>query len=188
MNKLLKILCSLPIILIASYFVPFLGICLILFRYYEYKNKKYYILPITLIILGIIILLPKIINYVVSILKISVKSFSYISNIIETGYYIKLLSYSKLLITVGIIFLILSFVFKNIFNKVSSKVNNYIKEDLQKDYEIREKNDLIMQEKREKAKNTHSVTCPKCGASNLLSSQTGRCKYCRNIIEYKGGK
>ena len=43
-----------------------------------------------------------------------------------------------------------------------------------------------MKEKREKAKNTHIVYCPYCGADNMLTSNVGRCKYCRRRIEYKG--
>ena len=39
-NLLLKFLSSLPLILIMLYFIPFLGICLILFRYFVNDNKK----------------------------------------------------------------------------------------------------------------------------------------------------
>ncbi len=39
-NLLFKILSSLPVILIALYFIPFLGVCLILLRYFMYDNKK----------------------------------------------------------------------------------------------------------------------------------------------------
>ena len=39
-NLFIKILCSIPVILLFLYFIPFLGVCLILFRYFIYDNKK----------------------------------------------------------------------------------------------------------------------------------------------------
>ena len=39
-NSLFKLLCSIPVILVFLYFIPFLGICLMLFRCYIYKGKK----------------------------------------------------------------------------------------------------------------------------------------------------
>lgn len=190
MNKFLKILCSLPIILIVLYFIPFLGICLILFRYYVYRSrKKYYSTPIYLLVCGLLILIPQAINSIIKMLNINSIEIPYLNTIITSDIYVKLISYSKLLITISIIFLILSFIFRNVFNKVSSKLNssikNYMEQDLKKDYEIRKENDLKMQEKREKAVNTHVVRCPYCGSDNMLTQQTGTCKFCRKNIEYK---
>ena len=70
MNKLFKLLCSLPLILITLFYIPFLGIILIIFRYYIYKNKKYYSLPVYLIVIGFLILLPKMLNIFLKIFKI----------------------------------------------------------------------------------------------------------------------
>lgn len=187
-NKIIKILCSIPIILIVLYFVPFLGICLTLFRCFVYRNEKQYKTPIIIIVCGILLLIPKLINIILKSLKLSIK-IPYLDTIISSNIYPKLLSYSKTLIIIGILFIILSYIFRNIFNNVKNKLNtglqNYIEKEEKKDYEIRQKNDLIMQEKREKAKNTHVIKCPHCGASNILTEQTGTCKYCRKDLEYK---
>ena len=187
-NKLIKLLCSIPIILIVLYFIPFLGICLILFRYYVYRNEKQYKTSIILIIFGILLLIPKLINTILKTFKLSIK-IPYLNTILSSEIYPKLLSYSKLLIIVGIIFIIISYIARNLFNKVTEKLNtglkNYLQNEEKKDYEIRQKNDLIMQEKREKAKNTHVVVCPHCGSSNILTEQTGKCKHCRLPISYK---
>ena len=51
-NKFFKLLCSLPVVLIVLYFIPFLGICLILFRYYVYRGNKYYKTPALLLVCG----------------------------------------------------------------------------------------------------------------------------------------
>lgn len=184
-NKFFKLLCSLPIILIILYFIPFLGICLILFRFYIYRNNKQYKTPILLLLCGLLLLIPKLLDSIMKFLKLSSDEIPYLNNIMNSDIYIKLLSYSKLLITLGIIFLILLFILKNVFNKVNTGIRNYMAEDLKKDYEIRKENDLKMQEKREKAKNTHVVYCPYCGADNMLTEQTGICKFCRRKIEYK---
>lgn len=184
-NKFFKLLCSLPIILIILYFIPFLGICLILFRFYIYRNNKQYKTPILLLLCGLLLLIPKLLDSIMKALKLSSDEIPYLNNIMDSEIYIKLLSYSKLLITISIILFILSFILKNVFNKVNTGIRNYMAEDLKKDYEIRKENDLKMQEKREKAKNTHVVYCPYCGADNMLTEQTGICKFCRRKIEYK---
>lgn len=188
-NKFFKLLCSLPVVLIVLYFIPFLGICLILFRYYVYRGNKYYKTPALLLVCGILLLIPKLTDSIIKMLKLDNVEIPYLNSIITSDIYTKLLSYSKLLVTVGIIFLILSFIFRNVFNKLSNKVNsgirNYMEQDLKKDFEIRKENDMKMQEKREKAKNTHVVHCPYCGSDNMLTEQTGTCKFCRRKIEYK---
>ena len=188
-NRLFKIICSLPFILLFLYLIPFLGIILIIFRYYLYRNKRYYNTPILLLICGLILLIPKAIIIVLELLKLNSLKIPYLKEIISLSEYEKLLIYSKLLIIVGIVFLIIEFLFRNILtnisNKLSYSVRNYIEKDMQKDYEIRKENDLKMQEKREKAKNTHVVYCPYCGADNMIVGNTGTCKFCRKKIEYK---
>ena len=104
-------------------------------------------------------------------------------------YNINFIKYSKLLITIGVIFLVLSFVFRNLLNKASIKINDQIKKQImeteKRNIEISKSNDLKMKEKREKAKNTNYVKCPYCGSDNLLSEKTGKCKFCRRTIENK---
>lgn len=188
MNKLFKLLCSLPVILIALYYIPFLGIVLMLFRYYVYNNNKYYSMPIYLIISAIVIILPKLINAAIKALKISLSLD--LDKIVESDIYINLLNYSKRLITVGVIFLILSFIFRKLILKLASKLKNgakdYINKYEKEQREIREKNDLIVKERREIANNTHLVHCSNCGADNTIVGKTGKCKYCRSEISFKG--
>ncbi len=185
-REIFKILTSIPVILIVLYFIPFLGVCLIIFRYFIYKNK-YYKLPLTLVICGILIIIPNIVNSILKSFKINS-----LENLITLDIYQKLVPYSKRLITVGIIFLIISYIVKIIYNKVSNKLTNefknYIQKEEQRSAEISAKNDLIMKEKREKAQNTHVVYCPYCGSDNMITGSVGTCKYCRRKIEYKGEK
>ena len=87
------------------------------------------------------------------------------------------------LLILALIWLICSWRFEKIFQQIRNFGRRYIKEELQQERTIKQENDLIMQEKREKAKQSRVVICPYCGADNLLSSKTGKCMYCRRKIE-----
>lgn len=188
-NKIFKILCSIPVILITLYFIPFIGVILILFRYYVYRNEKYYKTPLILLICGLLLLIPRVVNSVIKILKFNVEDVPYLKVVLDSAIYLKLLSYSSYLIIVSIIFLIISFIFRNTISKIngiiSSQIFNYGSKLQEDSYKIRKENDLIMQEKRERAQNTHVVFCPYCGSDNMLTEKTGTCKFCRRKIEYK---
>ncbi len=188
-NKIFKILCSIPVILITLYFIPFIGVILILFRYYVYRNEKYYKTPLILLICGLLLLIPRVVNSVIKILKFNVEDVPYLKVVLDSDIYLKLLSYSRYLIIVSIIFLIISFIFRNTISKIngiiSSQIFNYGSKLQEDSYKIRKENDLIMQEKRERAQNTHVVYCPYCGSDNMLTEKTGTCKFCRRKIEYK---
>ena len=61
-NIILKILLSIPIILIALYFIPFLGVCLIIFKLFVYGSKKSIITSVSLLIVGLLVLIPKVLS------------------------------------------------------------------------------------------------------------------------------
>lgn len=184
-NILVKLLCSIPVILILLYFVPFLGICLIIFRYIVCDSRSNRKIPYYLIFSGLIILIPKLLNYLFNILKYKC-NIEYFNIIIDSNLYNnEFIKYSKLLIITGIVFLIISYIVNLLFIKAKGYVQSHIEEKNERDYEISKKNDLIMKEKREKAKNTNVVICPYCGADNMLSTKTGICKFCRRKIENK---
>lgn len=189
-NLFIRLLCSIPAILIFIYFIPFLGICLLLLRCFIYNNKKRILTPIILIGVAILILIPKGFYYVFDTMKLNINDIPYYKDIIGSDLYnINFLNYSKTLFTVGIIYLImfttLTAIFNKVSNKVSSGIRDYINETERKNAEMYQKNDLIMKEKREKAKNTHVVHCLFCGSDNIITEQTGTCKFCRRKIEYK---
>ena len=193
-NIFIKLLCSIPIILLMLYFIPFLGICLILFRLFVYSDKKKNTKSIIILIIGILCLLPKGVSLLSNAINFDITKIPYLKDILASDYYnIKILEYSKLLITVGIIFIIITYIFNMIFSKVSSKLNNgirnYINETQKRDAEISRKNYMEIKIKQEKAKNTSYVECPNCGSDNLLGEKYGTCKYCRSKLvnkNYKG--
>ena len=179
-NIFIKILISIPIILLALYFIPFLGVCLLILRYFICSNKKRISTPIIILSVGILLLIPKL---------LSIFNIPYLENIVTSNLYnINFIKYSKLLITIGIIFLILTFIFRNLFNQVNNYIINYIRNEEKINREITKENNLKMQEKREKAKNTNYVRCPYCGSDNLLSEKTDKCQFCRRTLVNKNFK
>lgn len=182
-NKLIKLLCSFPIILMFLYFIPFLGVCLILLRHFVYNRKN--LSSIVLIVIGILILIPQLVNSILKILNVNVDTIPYLGDIVNSNIYINLIDYSKFLISVGIIILVVSFIFRSIFDKLENFIRSYIIEQEKRNAEISRKNDMEIKIKQEKAKNTHVIYCPNCGADNILTSNVGQCKYCRRQIEYK---
>lgn len=184
-NFIAKLLSSIPIILIVIYFLPFLGFCLLIFRSLIYSKKKIST-SLILIIIGILLLVPKFLNFIFNILSFDINTIPYYNEIINSNIYnINIVNYSKSLIMIGIIYLLISMIFTTIFNRASSSIKNYIARSEEKDYEIKSKNNLVIQEKQEKAKNTTVVICPNCGADNIFTEKIGRCKYCRQAIESK---
>ena len=187
-NLLFKILASLPVILLTLYFIPFFGVILILFRFFMYSNKKMST-SIFITLIGIFILIPKIINFILDIFKIDINKVPYLQDVLNSNLYnIDFINYSKLLICVGIIFLIISFVLTTLFNKLNSNILNYISKQEKRDAEISRENDMKIKIKQEKAKNTSYVKCPYCGSDNLLGEKFGICEYCRRKIENKNYK
>lgn len=180
---ILKTICSLPVIFISLYFVPFIGICLITLRLFIYNNKKYYSISINLIILGIILSIPKILDLILKTIKNI--NIPHLEKIINSNIYINLVDYSKFIISLGIILLIISYIFKGLIEKLTNLIKTYIIVKEKQNYQISKKNDMEIKLKQERAKNTSVVHCPNCGADNILTEDIGTCKYRRRKIQPK---
>lgn len=163
------ILANIILILLVLYFLPFLGICLLIFRKFYFKNQNKGFDNYLLLIVGLII-------FIINNLNVTIP---YISEFFKTDMFLK---YSKRLITLGVIFIIIHYLVKRWLNYLVNFVQNYLRESEKQDLEIKAQNDLKMQEKREKAKNTKYIKCPYCGADNLVSEKIGVCSYCRRKI------
>ena len=192
-KTLLKIICSIPVILIALYFMPPLGIILLIGHYFVYGNQgsRLYRAPISLLICGLVLLMPRglellSVNYNIDI---NLPLFTDATNL---DVYPKIVEYAKSLLIIGVIFLLLSYVLKLLANKLSNQLGGSIKHFIDKEIESEEKvkqeNDLKLKEKviESKQKTPHVVKCPNCGKSNSIIGTVGKCKACRNHIEYKG--
>ena len=183
-NMLIKLLCSIPVILIVLYFIPVLGFILMLVRFIFVK-KTGYKFSIMLIILGLVLMIPQALAEIFRIASFNTPFSELVLKVVNYDFYTKMMSYGKTLIIIGIISILVLFVVRKIMNKTKSVISEKINQYETKEAEIREKNDLKIKEKQEAAKNTHFITCPTCGASNVIQSNIGTCKYCRNPLEYK---
>lgn len=183
-RNFIKLLCSIPIILITLYYIPFLGICLLLFRTFIYDAKKDYNTQLILIICGILILFPYGAKALFDSLKID---FTYLDSINNSDVYPKLMDYSKLLIIVGVIFMLLTYAFNKIFGDLSSKIHEGLtkayNDSVENDYKAKKEVQEKMANEREKVKNYHVVKCPNCGADNEVYKAGTSCKYCRTKLK-----
>ena len=87
--------------------------------------------------------------------------------------------FSNLLIICGIIYLIIYVISK----KITMKIFRYIDNIENNNNKISEKNDLLMKEKKEKAKHSNFVKCPYCGADNIITEKIDYCKFCRRKLK-----
>ena len=179
---MLKILCSLPVILLFLYFIPFVGVCLIVLRCFIYRGSKKQFISNSLITIGILIIIPKIIGGVLSLIKME-ENIPYLKDILNSDIYIKLFDYSKFVLTIGIILLIISAIFKTVSNKISNLASSYINNYQKEMTEVSKQNDMEIKLKQERAKTTRVVYCPNCGADNIVTEKVGKCKYCRQDIQ-----
>ena len=115
-NKFIKIICSLRVIFISLYFIPFLGICLGILRQFIYTNKSKSSTLISIITLDILILIPMLLNLILNLVNVNINEFN-LNEIIESKIYVNLVNYSKLLPCFGLILLISSFVFKRLIEQ-----------------------------------------------------------------------
>lgn len=184
-KSFINIITSLPIILIALYFLPVLGILLILLKFITATNKNNSIATI-LIILGLLIQVPNLLKGLSKTFKFTIP---YLNKIVEHNLYYDLTKYSTLLIIVGVVMIIITTLFNKLFgslkNTLNEAVDTYVTKSVEQDREIDKENDLEIKTKQEKAKNTHVVHCPNCGADNIVSEKVTRCKYCRTELESK---
>ena len=108
-NSIIKLLCSIPVILVVLYFIPFLGVCLLIFRYIVYYyDKRRISTPYYLVSIGLIILIPKLVQYIFKTFNLKTSIIPYFDTIINSNLYnTDFIKYSKLLIILGIIFIVL---------------------------------------------------------------------------------
>ena len=187
----LKVLCSVPVILVVLYFLPPLGIFMLIGRYFVYSSRHYYRAPISLFIIGLILLIPRGLQLLNDNFSINF-NIPFIAEILELEVYPKLIEFAKSLIIISVIFLVVSCIVKFVASKLSNSIgkvlNAYFSKEMETEAKIRQENDLKLKEKaiESKQKTPHVVKCPNCGKSNSIIGTVGKCKSCRNHIEYKG--
>ena len=174
-----KIMFSIPVILIAIYVAPAVGIILIIAKQFI-TNKKWYSTPIALLIFSGIIYIPQILHRIVNLFNIKL---DFIDKIISSSDYVGILNYSKTLFTIGFVMLILSAILSKVIENIGNKTNEVFDNHQKKQYEINKENDLKIKEKQLRSKTTSVVICDNCGASNVVTGKAGICPYCRTAFK-----
>ena len=184
-SKYLKVLCSIPMILLVLYFFRFWGLIAVVLRYIMYKNKKMFKLPIVLIASGVILVMPKLVFRILKLFKVSL---SFLNQFVKLEFYSKLLGYGKYLITTGIIILFIVFIIACIL-ELMGILENVFKEDLEKTKNERPQmhvsTPVRVEPKIIRAREPHIVECPNCGEEVLVEDDYATCKYCRGKVYYK---
>lgn len=180
---LLKWLGSIPVILLLLYQIPFLGMICLLLRYFIYPKHKLKSIPYLFLILAILLLLPDMVDKLLHLLKIEITmNLNWKEFTSSAIYQNQVIPYAKLLLGIGIIFLLfITFMFK-CQSCLSQFLIGYLTTKERQDAEVSRQNDLLQKEKQERAKHTKVLYCPFCGADNLLTEANGVCLYCRRKL------
>ena len=190
-NGLVKLICSLPVVLIVLYFLPVLGVIMVIARYFIYSERHFFRTPVVLMLAGLILLVPR-------GLQLATENFNlgftipHLSDILNFELYPKLADYGQFILIVGVVILIVSYLLKSFIsglsNNIRSMMSQYASTKQAEEVEIRKENDLKLREKEitSKQKTPHVVKCPHCGKTNAITGTVGKCRSCRSAIEYKG--
>lgn len=182
---MINLLFNMPVILITMFFSRLLGIVLLI-AYLIVKKPQNFRISKVLLVVGGILIIPSLIKFFCDSINLNLSSVvPSISEIIELPLFTKITAYAKFLIILGVVSYVLLFIFYQVTSNSYSFIQNYIESQEKKSADLSMKNDLEMKEKREKAKNSHVVICPSCGADNLIYGNSGTCKFCRKKIFFK---
>ena len=190
-KNFLKLICSTPVLLIVLYFLPPLGIFLLVARYFVYDSRHYFRAPIWLFIIALIILIPRGIELLNQNYNLGIY-ISFLAAIPSQEIYPKLVEFAKSLIIISVVFLAITYILKFLGSKLSNNIGKvlsaYFSKQMEADNKIAQENDLKLKEKIIDSKQTtpHVVKCPHCGKTNSIIGTVGKCKACRCHIEYKG--
>lgn len=178
----LSLILSIPVILVTLYYSKIIGILLIIARsLYKSKIRAFW-LGIIMIVVGIICMLPRILISITEHIPAFVSPLFSWLRIVNESYYPKIFDYGFFLLIAGIIYLVIIIIISKLFNFGTGLLMEFIKNESAETAKISMKNDMKMKEKQFKSKNTKTVICPTCGASNIVSLDDKKCKYCRRQL------
>ena len=193
-NSFMKFLLSIPIILLVLYFLPILGVIMLIARYFIYGSRHYYRAPIVLLIVALILLIPHGLELAMANFGVEL-TIPYFKEFISLGIYPKIIEYAERIFIIGVVTLVVSAIIKTVGQKITAKLSNKLSGALsnyfnQKEQTRREEIKLRTTEAEERIENSkknipHAVKCPNCGKVNSITGTVGKCKSCRTPIQYK---
>ena len=148
-------------------------------------------LPAIALVISIIVLIPRWVGIFVSGLSFE-QDIPYLADILSNEIYQRCADYAHILLIIAICVLIIMTIYKHISSKLRSLfsrfTSDFFRAQANAEVEMNKENDLKLKEKAIESKQStpHVVKCPICGKSNSIVGTVGKCKACRNPIEYKG--
>ena len=186
MERLLELVLSLPVIVVAMYFLPILGIILVFIRAIKYKYNRNYGFNMMLAVCGVVLLLPKLMKYLMDLIKVKTGEIPYLNEILELDIYPKLVDLGKLLIVVGLICNLVSYFSRRLSNqKTASLKEKTTVRTLQAEAQANSKMYGINTETEKvepKEAELQEFNCPYCAGLNKAYEEAINCKYCGREI------
>lgn len=183
-NKFIKFLCSIPVILIATYFSVFIGVCLLVLRVCITKNEKIFTVPVTLFLIGLLLVLSK--NFTSMFKGLE---FPYISPNTVNDVLNKLPGFGKTLMILSVVYFVIAVLVKGIILIIAAFASFLALRAISKEVKEREEKEEKPNEEREvEPIEIHIMECPNCGSTVKFKGKQGTCKYCKSVVEYKRKK
>ena len=178
-SKFIKFICSIPVILIVTYFSTFIGVCLLILRVCTTKKEKLFTVPVTLFLIGLLLVLSKNFKDIFDGLELAYMSPNTLSNFIN-----RLPGFGKTLMILSVVYFIIAAIVKGILAIITALIAFFtlkaISNEVKKHEEKEEKEEEIEVEPVE----IHIMECPNCGSTVKFKGRKGTCKYCKSEVEY----
>lgn len=187
-----KILCSLPVILLALYFIPFVGICLLMFRLiydaintpkYKRKSSTITYFSANIFYFGLLLILPDLVYRILKYFKINGDFLKYLDDFVNIDIYIKLYGYGKKLLLIGVIAYIISILAKTLFDKSSSTIQKKISDKITNTYNKSTQNSAEEQRQKESEQQERLNKKLEEYKKEKSNNENNKCPYCRSKVD-----
>ena len=182
-NKIIKFLCSIPVVLIVTYFSTFIGVCLLILRICTAKKEKLFKVPVTLFLIGLLLVLSKNFKGIFDGLELAYMSPNTLSNFIN-----KLPSLGKTLMILSVVYFVIAAIVKGILAIITALIAFFALKAISNEVKKHEEKEEKEEEPEIEPVEIHIMECPNCGSSVKFKGKKGTCKYCKSEVEYKPRK
>jgi hypothetical protein len=179
----------LPVLLITLYFVPPLGVALTIARYFIYGSYRYYRVPAVLLVIGCLCLIPRAYELLLQNVGAQIPIIQPLIDFRTHQLYPKITDFGRFIAIFSIITLIASQLLRNLIGRASSALRMLQAAKTASDSTEKTAKTSIMTHdnpaKQPSDQTTpHVVKCANCGKACQIIGTVGKCKYCRNAVEW----
>lgn len=185
-----RLICSLPVLLVTLYFVPPLGVILTIARLFIYGSYRYYRVPAAILIVALLCLAPRGYELLQQNFGDQAPVFQPLIDFRAHPLYPKLTDFGRWTAIFSIIMLIASQVLSKVANLASQAIRmaSMAKSEANSN-QPKNVSSRVMQKDNASTdpadqETPHVVKCPNCGKANHIIGTVGKCKSCRNAVEW----